>query len=184
MRRSVSFSGFKRGSLWHAWSEKKPYPQTHLKWIPNHWRTVRLLSNVRSGIDRFKSKPNRQPQTLLYFHIQSQILPILFVNFFCYQSSYFHFYYPRTIISCLDGSLPCSRLMCSPNKLVFIHKHVPLPVLPMSLISTPCIQPARWWITCRAMKQGYHTSLKTELSHVNSKMGQTEPRKCSCLRGG
>lgn len=69
-RRPVSFSGFKRGSLRHACSEKKPCPQSHLKRIPNHW-TVRWLANLRSGIDRLKSKPNCQFQTLLYFHLQS-----------------------------------------------------------------------------------------------------------------
>lgn len=141
---------------------------------------------LTSGVGLTDSNPNPivNLKPFFTFTFNHQIRPILFVQLFWYQSSYFHFYYSRTIISCLDGSLPCFRLMCFPNKLVFIHKHVPLPVLPMSVTSTPCIRPARWWITCRAMKQGYHTSLNTELGHVNSKMGQTEARKFSFLKGG
>lgn len=136
------------------------------------------------GLTDWNPNPIVNFKPFFTFTFNHQILSILFVKLSCYQSSYFHVYYPQTINSCLNRSLPCSRLMCSPNKLVFIHKHVPLPALPKSPTSTLCIQPARWWITRTARRQGYHTSLKTELNHVNSNMGPTEPRKCSFLKGG
>lgn len=121
----------RKTSMFPAPRKMNPYPlkDRRITGKPREWCGRNLLKQSNPS-------PAVKLKLLLLHSVNHQILPVLFVKFFSYQSSHFLFYYHHPIISCMDYSLV-------PDKLVFMHKHMPLPVLPMHP-------------TCQA-KQDYHT---------------------------